>query len=80
MEPREVQCGPGTCSGRAVVSIEDSEDTGVGGDGLVNPAGIYGVDVCLEGTGKSLKGLVSDTDDKLSSRHSLLAHRKNLQS
>lgn len=57
-EPQEVQCGPGTCSGWEVVSTEASEDTGVWGDGLVNPAGTYGVDVCLEGTEKSLKGLV----------------------
>ena len=27
-EPQEVQRGPGTCSGREVVSVEASEDTG----------------------------------------------------
>lgn len=49
-------------------------------DGLVNLVGIYGVDVCLEGIGKPLKGLVSDVGDKLSSRHSPFGHCKNLRS
>lgn len=49
-------------------------------DRLVNLVGVYGVDVCLKGTGKPLQGLVSDTGDKLLSRYSPFAHRDTLWS